>query len=276
MTKIKTFVLSVIKSRNFVGGVLRFLIQKSRLGKYSTRLLLNIVPRPEYGHCLFEAAKLAQKLGQKSISVIEFGVAGGNGLINLEFHAAKIEKQLGIEIQIYGFDTGYGLPKPTDYRDLPYHWKEGFYKVDLDKLNSRLLRSKLVIGDVQETVKLFLENFTPAPIGAILFDLDYYSSTKNAMSLLSNNPKHFLPRVFCYFDDVLGGEIELYGEHTGERLAIAEYNAESTEVKISTPYYLRIDTIHKWHQQIWICHFFKHAQYNDFVSVDHQQAPIRR
>jgi hypothetical protein len=254
----------------------RYSIRKLQLGKYSTRLLINVVPRPEYGYCLFQAAKLAQKLGYQTISVIEFGVAGGNGLVNLEHHAVEIEKQLGVKIQIYGFDTGLGLPRPTDYRDLPYHWKEGFYKVDLAELKTKLHKTKLVIGDVQETVVTFLKDFEPAPIGAIMFDLDYYSSTKNALNLLSDKPEFFLPRVFTYFDDVLGGEVELYGEHTGERLAIAEFNAKSTDVKISKPYYLRIDTSQKWHQQIWICHFFEHAQYGDFVSVENQQAPLNK
>jgi len=275
MINVKVLAFSVLKSNTFFGKILRFLFRKFQLGKYSTRLSLNIIPRPEYGYCLFQAAKLAQKLGYKTISVIEFGVAGGNGLVNLELHATKIKEQLGIELEIYGFDTGFGLPKPTDYRDLPYHWKEGFYKVDLDKLTTKLSKSKLVIGDVEKTVDSFVKSYAPAPIGAIIFDLDYYSSTKNALKLLSNNPDGFLPRVFTYFDDVLGGEIELYGEHTGERLAIDEFNSESNDVKISIPYYLRVDPAHQWHQKIWVCHFFKHKKYNDFVSVEHQQLPLR-
>jgi len=275
MSNLKAVGFSVLKSRSILGKILRLFFRKLGLGKYSMRLLLNIVPRPHYGYCLWQAANLAKKLGLSQISVIEFGVAGGNGLINLEFHASKIKAQLGVEVEIYGFDTGFGLPRPTDYRDLPYHWKEGFFEVELDKLRAKLSKSELIIGDVEKTLDSFIADFSPAPIGAIMFDLDYYSSTKNAMKLLSINPENFLPRVFCYFDDVLGGEIELYGEHTGERLAISEFNDQSKDVKVSIPYYLRTDTSQEWHQQIWICHFFKHSNYNNFVSVEHQQAPIK-
>jgi hypothetical protein len=55
---------------------------------------------------------LGKTLGHERISVIEYGVAGGNGLRMLEEHAKKIESILGVKIEVYGFDTGKGLPQP--------------------------------------------------------------------------------------------------------------------------------------------------------------------
>jgi hypothetical protein len=45
--------------------------------KYSTRIAIGNLPRAHYGYCVFQAANLASKLGMESISIIEFGVAGG-------------------------------------------------------------------------------------------------------------------------------------------------------------------------------------------------------
>ena len=70
--------------------------------------------------------------------MIEFGVATGNGLRFIEFISKKVEKLIGIKIEIYGFDNGEGLPEPIDYKDLPYHWEAGFFKMDIPKLKSLL------------------------------------------------------------------------------------------------------------------------------------------
>src|ERR1700730_2552995 len=121
----------------------RFVKQKwvRACGDYESKLKLGVISRPHYGYCLYHAAKLAVKLGYRKISAVEFGVAGGNGLITLEHHAEQVSEILPIEIEVYGFDTGEGLPRPIDYRDLPYHWKEGFYKMDVKALEATLKRA---------------------------------------------------------------------------------------------------------------------------------------
>jgi hypothetical protein len=43
------------------------------------------------------------------ISVFEFGVAGGNGLVALQNYAEIIEQQTGVKMRVFGFDTGHGL-----------------------------------------------------------------------------------------------------------------------------------------------------------------------
>jgi hypothetical protein len=57
------------------------------LNSYRRRLDYGMVDRPPYGHCMLHAAILARKLGHPRISCIEFGVAGGNGLVAMERHA---------------------------------------------------------------------------------------------------------------------------------------------------------------------------------------------
>lgn len=248
------------------------LIRQMQLGRYDERLKLGAVERPHYGYCVYHAAALAQKLGYDRISVLEFGVAGGNGLVNLEYHAEQVERLVPVKIEIHGFDTGRGLPKPTDYRDLPYHWKEGFFRMDIPKLQSRLKKAKLIIGDVRDTVKQFYSQHRPAPVAAIFFDLDYYSSTVGALEIFETEEKHLLPRVYCYFDDVVGTEVELYNDHTGVRLAIHEYNQTHSTKKLGIPYHLLASrNVEAWHHQIMVYHDFGHSRYNDFVSADNQQ-----
>lgn len=244
----------------------------SFLFSFKTKIKLKLISRPHYAYCIFNACQLASKLGLKSISVIEFGVASGNGLVCIEEIAAELERLFDMKIEIYGFDTAQGLPKPNDYRDLPYHWKEGFFKMDYEKLTKKLSKTKLIIGNLKDTSNTFLEKYSPAPIGAIFHDLDFYSSTKISLNLFKENNKFFLPRIFNYFDDIVGTEIELFNDYTGERLAINEFNNENKDIKISPCYNLiSQNNILTWHYQIFITHIFKHDLYNSFISKENQQ-----
>ena len=169
-------------------------IDRLGLFSYPTRIWLNAEARPQYAYCIYHSARLAQSLGRESMSVIEFGVAGGNGLINAECHAKRSEAETGVRIEVYGFDTGSGLPSPRDYRDLPYIWRSGFYKMDRERLERSLTRAKLILGDVRETVAA---TFKPgvAPVGCIFHDLDYYSSTIASFAVFDIDPSFRLPRI---------------------------------------------------------------------------------
>jgi hypothetical protein len=252
------------------------LARRFNLFSYEFRLNRQLLERPNYAYCVYQGGKLAKRLGYKRISVIEFGVAGGAGLLNLESHAEQISKALGIEIEVYGFDTAEGLPSPVDYRDLPYFWKKEFYRMDYEKLRKKLRFAKLVIGDVRMTTERFFTDYNPAPIAAVLHDLDYYSSTAAALRLFDNGDTYLLPRVFNYFDDIVGSDIELHGDFMGERLAINEFNALHKSRKFCPAYNLlcRKD-VESWHHQIFILHLFEHGRYNDFVGRENQQLPLR-
>ena len=216
---------------------------------------------PQYRWGTLCAAGLAQALGYDRISVIEFGVAGGNGLVALETYARMAEEASGVRIDTYGFDTGTGLPKPTDHRDLPQLWREGFYPMDPDRLRQRLTRAKLVLGPVASTVPEFVAG-APAPIGFVSFDLDMYSSTVDAFGIFRESLDLVLPRVVCYFDDIIGFS---HSDFSGERLAISEFNDRAELRKISKIYGLRyvLDLDRWWVEMMYMAHFFDHSRYTD-------------
>ncbi len=243
------------------------------LGSYLHRVEIGAVPRPAYGYCLYQGCRLAKRLGIERVSAIEFGVAGGNGLLNLEYHAREIERSLGVEVDVFGFDSAEGLPPPVDYRDLPYHWQQGFYKMDEAALRRRLHSAKIVLGDVRETVKTFIDVYHPAPIAAVIVDLDFYSSTAMALQLFEAIGDEFvLPRAFFYFDDIIGTTAQLYCDFTGERLAIEEFNKRQADRKFSPAYHLLAQkAVPTWFHAIRELHNFRHRQYNTFTSgsIDH-------
>jgi hypothetical protein len=225
--------------------------------------------RPKYTWGVLHGAYLARALGIHSISVIEFGVAGGNGLVSLETIAQKVEARFGMSIDVFGFDTGRGLPKPVDYRDMPNLYAESDFTMDSEKLIGRLKKAHLVLGPVEETLVGFIHS-RPNPVAFISFDLDYYTSTIQAFKLLEADYSLLLPRIHCYFDDMLGFT---HSDYTGERLAITEFNTSHPTRKISPIYGLRYYLPEPYRRQSWselfyLAHFFDHPLYsqNDGLS----------
>jgi hypothetical protein len=142
--------------------------------------------------------------------------------------------------------------------------------MDAAALQAKLRCAKLVLGDIRQTAGDFFQRHQPAPIAAIAYDMDFYSSTTVALKMLGAGEKHFLPRIFCYFDDILGSDTELHSRFLGERLAIDEFNAAHAEIKIDCAYHLLARPIvESWYHQIRICHFLRHSRYNDFVADPH-------
>ncbi len=251
----------IYKEKYPIRKILIKLIEKLKIGSYFFRLKIGALNRPYYGNILYEAAKLAKSLGYKKFSVIEFGVAAGGGLIQLEYQAEKIKSIFEIDIEIYGFDNKDGLPPPEDYKDIPYIWEEGEFKMDENFLRNKLKKANLILGDIKDTSKNFFSDFNPPPIGALIFDFDFYSSTVNAFKILENNPENFLPRVYSYFDDIFASEEASINEFTGERLAINEFNQKNEFTKIATSY-ITNDGYEQWRKKLRTIHFFKHPKYN--------------
>jgi hypothetical protein len=250
----------------------RRLIKRLSLFSYQDRLLIGAVDRPSYGYCIFQAAKLASSIGYPKISAAEFGCGGGNGLVDAERHISELKKIFALDIELYGFDLGSGLPRPRDYRDMPYYFRPGLYEMDRQTLERKLKHAKLVIGDVNDTCPRFFHDYNPAPIGCMFYDLDYYSSTSAALALLDAGSSHFLPRVFMYFDDIIGNnDTWLCSDFTGERLAIQEFNRTHDMQKISRNHYLPVRYPNQWWpDHIYIYHDFAHPKYNDFVGEKEQ------
>ena len=83
--------------------------------------------------------------------------------------------------------------------------------------------------------------------------------------------RHFLPRVFMYFDDIFGDDVWLCNDFTGQRLAIAEFNQNHRSKKICPQYNIPLQNPDTWWPpHIWIYHDFEHPQYNDYVADKEQ------
>jgi hypothetical protein len=254
---------------------LRRLWAKYQLGPLAVRLRHDAVERPWYAFGIHQSAALAKKLGLTAISAIEFGVAGGSGLLVMERLAEAIGRELKIRVATFGFDSGAGMPKPVDYRDLPHVWGEGYYPMDLDKLRARLTSAKLFIGDVLETVPEAVASGAMPPVGFVAFDLDYYSSTKAAFQIFEGPTWSRLPRVYCYFDDICFPEFGCHNEYVGELLAIREFNEEHEKRKICHIAHLNTQRQRPaaWNEQVFVCHDFAHPLYT--VNVSPQNLEFR-
>ena len=154
------------------------------------RIIRKTGVRPPYLWGSLHGAYLARALGIGAVSLIEFGVAGGNGLVDLDQIGQALEVCLGVRVAVYGFDTGRGLPAPVDVRDCPNLFSGGDYPMDVERLQARLQRSELVLGDVADTVTPFLAG-RPAPVAFISFDLDLYSATTEALRVLEGDAVGF-------------------------------------------------------------------------------------
>jgi hypothetical protein len=233
------------------------------------RLLVEIqagtpAARPNYTWSVLHVAAIAARRGAPQISVLEFGVAGGAGLLALEAAARTAEARLGVGIDVYGFDTGSGLPAPRDLRDAPFCAAAGHFPMDEAKLRSRLTRAELVLGDVADTVTAFLTS-APSPIGFVAFDLDYYSSTRDALTLFAGGCDCLMPRVMCYFDDTHGYP---WGDCNGARYAIHEFNRIQAQRNIAQLHGLRYllplsESGVRWPEAIYVAHFFDHPEYSE-------------
>ena len=222
--------------------------------------------RPHYLTILYESCKEAKKLGYNEVSVLELGVAGGNGIIALENYKIKIQTLLNIKINIFGFDTGEGLPEPENYKDLPFYWKRGFFKIDQKKL-AKEIQSKIIIGNVKDSIEKFI-NYSPKNILAIYFDLDFYSSTRDFLIQIKKIKPFLCPRVYCYFDDVFDSNYKIC-EFNGELLAIKEFNIKNQELKISNS----LDSINDFKfplakNMLYMMHNFNHQDYNKFIGSE--------
>jgi hypothetical protein len=249
--------------------LMRAFLKKFSVGSFEFRMAFDAFDRPWYAHGMYEAATLGVKLGLSAISIIEFGVAFGDGLAAMEDLAREIRKKFGLQIEILGFDSGEGLPPHGDYRDLPYVWRRGLYKMDVAVVRRRLPTAHLILGDVRETVPKFIEDAAFPPIGFIAFDLDYYTSTMAAFRIFQGPDSQYLPRVLSYFDDIMSGDQQYYCEDVGELLAIREFNETATRNH-------RIRPIHGWKRSLllrtewadamWAYHRFDHSRYDDYIG----------
>jgi tetratricopeptide (TPR) repeat protein len=241
---------------------------KGRQLSYARRIDLSLMRRPQYAYALLRAATLAARLETPRIAAIELGVAGGTGLVWMERHATDVTAMTGIEIDVYGFDTGEGLVAPRDERDLPYLFAEGNYEMDLAELRANLADAELVLGDAAETFPRFLASAT-APVGVLAFDMDLYAPTRAVLDALGDDADErlFLPRLPVYFDNTVGRGEQDYNEFTGELLALREFNEGNDETRLAGDRRFRtLPLNYAWHHGMHVLHRFGHPAYRTYVS----------
>ena len=152
-------------------------------------------------------------------NIAEFGVAEGEGLLQLSFLVNmfcdfyKIKRP-----NIIGFDTYEGLPEEKSSADRGT-WQPGDYPSDIEILKNRIkelgLEKQITLkkGLFSDTVPKLAEKYIP---DFILIDCDYYSSTCDSMLPLFGKLK---TGTIIYFDD-LG--TNFYNKNIGEEKFIYE------------------------------------------------------
>jgi len=239
-------------------------------GSYKNKIKFDLILRQNHAFALFDATEFAIQRNIKKITVIEFGVSTGGGLMNICKICEKLSKIYPVEFQIFGFDTGEGMPAPIDYKDHPELYQEGDFRMDKEKLEKYLpTNCKLIIGDVEKTLSQFLKetDLKNAPIGFISFDLDYYSSTKNAINILTSDPKNYLSRFPIYFDDIA---LWSHNSFCGELLAIKEFNDDNAFRKIVSDRFLRFRRVFQkaeWLEHIYYVHVLDSPERNT-ISIN--------
>lgn len=230
-------------------------------GSFRTRVAFDVVRRRHYAFSLLRAADHARHYGIYSVSVVEFGVSAGDGLTNLARLASKVSRATGVEIRVFGFDTGAGLPPPRDYRDHPELFRMGDFAMDVGKLRRTLPpNTELVLGDIADTVLDFRGQIDPdLPLAFAAIDVDYYSSARAALTIFADpDPRKYVPLPIIYLDDVID---EMQNAWCGELLAVNEFNAAHKMRKIEINRFLRSRRIFKnarWIEQIYLLHVLDH------------------
>jgi len=246
----------------------RAILRRRRHAPVSQRLEYDALGRNDYAYGMYHAARQAKALGITTVTGIEFGVFNGIGLRNMEQLGYGIHQELGVWYDLYGFDTGAGLPPPSDRRDLAYVWKTGLFAPRRD-LRTFLKRAGLVIGDVAQTVPRFCRE-KHAPLAFVSIDVDYYTAAADCLRIFDQDPSALLPRVFTYLDDTIGGDEELHSRFAGELAAVEEFNARHEHRKIAPINGLRWKRRfpQAWNDQMHVAHIFDHPRYGDYTGGD--------
>jgi hypothetical protein len=232
-------------------------------GSFRSKIYFDLVMRQHHAFGLLHAADQAKSVGLEAVSVIEFGVANGAGLVNICRIAERVTRATGIRFQVFGCDTGTGMPPPRDYRDHPEHYSSGDFPMQDPKSLRASMPSfaELVIGDLSQTVPHLLARQPEVPPFAFVsVDVDYYWSALESLQIFAGAPSRYLPTVTIYFDDV---GFEEHNSWCGELAAIQEFNAAHKLRKIEPFNNLRTRRLFKkalWIERMYTLHVLDHAR----------------
>ena len=242
-------------------------------GSYRSKIAFDLVVRQQHAHGLLRAADDARARGLGRVTVVEMGVGSGAGLLNIVDIAGRLTAETGIAFDIYGFDTGRGLPPPRDHRDHPELYLEADYPMDRAAIEAALPpHAHLIIGDLAVTLPPFIAAARPqSPLGFATLDVDYYWSSKAALMLFEGAATNYLPQVSLYVDDIA---LDSHNEWCGELLAIDEFNATHPLRKIGWDRFLRHQRVFKsaeWLEHMYKVHVLDHpSRSTPAVRVDPQ------
>jgi hypothetical protein len=230
-------------------------------GGLRTMERFGVLPRPNYAYGLVRAADMARFTGKSAVTVCEFGVAEGAGLLNMAVLAEVIGRETGVRFRVVGFDTGEGLPPPNGYKDHPELWSAGDFPMpNRETLLARLEgKAEMVFGNIKDTVAPFVDSLSQdAPLGFVAVDVDIHSSATDSLRCLLGPRAKLNPAVSLYLDDV--GTF-FSNRWCGELAAIAEFNAGSEARKIdgdrSLPGTRPVQNA-GWYRRMHVCHVLDH------------------
>jgi hypothetical protein len=243
-------------------------------GSIRAKIAFDLIMRQQYAFAVMRSAEKALESGYTRVTLIECGVAMGDGLLNLCSIAARVTRATGILFDVVGFDSGSAMPPPTGYRDHPELYREGDFPMDFEKLRAALPGfARLIIGNLDETAPAFLTTVTSeSPIAFAAIDVDYYSSTKSALMLLADkDASKYLPLPLVYLDDIA---LESHNRWCGELLAVEEFNRAEPFRKIDSFRFLRSDRLFKnakWIDQMFLLHVLDHPVVTKARSGERRQ-----
>jgi hypothetical protein len=237
-------------------------IPVAALGSFRTKVAWDLVVRQQYAFGALEAADIARACGLTAVTLIEIGVVSGGGLMNLALIAERVSKETGVRCEVHGFDSGTGMPPPVDYRDHPNLYAAGDFAMDPDALRSVLPGGcGLHLGPLRTTIPDFLRDIRrDAPIGFVALDVDYWSSTVDALEVLKGEADKYLPRSIVYVDDIA---LEDHNSAAGACLAIAQFNEEMPRRRLERHAFFENRRIFRrpgWIKQTMFLHVLDHPR----------------
>lgn len=231
-------------------------------GSYRRKIDWDLVVSQPIAYGVLKAADLAKQHGLSSVTLVEFGVAAGGGLMNMAKIAEGVTSETGVRFEIHGFDTGKGMPAAVDFRDHPELYQQGDFVMDVEALRAILPPNvTLHLGELPETIPPFLDALDrSAPIGFVSVDVDYYSSTVLALEALKGGADLYLPWALVYADDI---NLEPHNSKAGELLAFAEFNAAMPMRQIEVhPFFEKWRIFQRaiWVRQMFFLHVLDHPR----------------
>ena len=219
-----------------------------------------LIDRPQYAYGVLRAADVARYFDLDAVTVCEFGVASGDGLVNLVEVADLVTSETGVELRVLGFDTGAGLPPVQGFKEHPEIWSGGdFPMVSGDGLvqrtvgsgGGRLGRHRRHRRRVHRLADPFF-----APRLRVHRRRHLLGRAKRPPQPSGPSEK-LLPAVSLYFDDV---GFFFANEWCGELAAIHEFNRDNESRKIAPDRsFIPRTPAAPWHAHMYVCHTLDHA-----------------